>query len=187
MRRKDLARLAAVSAMTLLSGCSTWTSAVNYIRADSQNVCPDAQILANTAVIPVYDPAKGADPANVVYTAQMTGLASRCDYSKRDNTADVNMRIQYTATRPPGGEDAHYRLPYYLAVTLEGKIVDKTNKWLEFDFPKGATTFKGEELMDSMVIKVDPKKRSFEYHVLTGFQLTQAQIEYNKKTGQYLP
>ena len=97
------------------------------------------------------------------------------------------MRIKYSATRPPGGEEAHYKLPYYLAVTLDGKIVDKTNKWLEFDFPKGATRYEGEELMDSMIIQVDPKKRSFEYHVLAGFQLTQAQIDYNKKTGQYLP
>lgn len=173
--------------MALLSGCSTWSSVVNYVRSDNKNVCPDAQILANTAVVPVYDPAKGADPANVVYTGKMTGLAARCDYSKRSSTADVNLRIQYTATRPPGGDEAHYRLPYYVAVTLDGKIVDKANKWLEFEFPKGATRYEGEELMDSLVIEVDPKRRSFEYHVLTGFQLTQAQIDYNKKMGQYLP
>jgi hypothetical protein len=97
------------------------------------------------------------------------------------------LRIKYTATLPPGGDEAHYRLPYFLAVTLDGKIIDKTNKWLEFEFPKGAATYTGEESMDSYVVNVDPKKRSFEYHVLTGFQLTQAQIDYNKKMGQYLP
>lgn len=189
MRRKELARILglSVAATVLLSGCSTWDSAVNYMRSDSKNVCPDAAILANTAVIPVYDPAKGADPANVVYTVEMKGLSSRCDYNKRESTADVNLHIQYVATRPSGGEEAHYRLPYYLAVTLDGKIVDKTNKWLEFDFPKGAATYSGEVLMDSYVFNLDPKKRSFEYHVLTGFQLTQAQIDYNKKMGQYLP
>jgi len=189
MRRKELARILVLSAAAtvLLSGCSTWSGMVNYMRSDNKNVCPDVAILANTSVIPVYDPAKGADPANVVYTAQLTGLSSRCDYSKRENTADVNMKIQFTATRPPGGEEAHYKLPYFLATTLDGKIIDKTNKWLEFDFPKGAASYSGEVLMDSYVITVDTKKRSFEYHVLTGFQLTQAQIDYNKKMGQYLP
>ncbi len=189
MRRKELARILALSAVAtvLLSGCSAWRGMVNYMRSDSQSVCPDVAILANTAVIPVFDPAKGADPANIVYTVELKGLASRCDYNKRESTADVNMRIKYTATRPPGGEEAHYRLPYFLAVTLDGKIIDKTNKWLEFDFPRGAANYSGEELMDSYVVNVDPKKRSFEYHVLTGFQLTQTQIDYNKKMGQYLP
>ncbi|GAA0531520.1 hypothetical protein FHS83_002687 [Rhizomicrobium palustre] len=189
MKSTKLVRLFTVSALAVvtLSGCETWQKAVNYVRADNQNVCPDAQILANTSVIPVYDPAKGADPSNIVYTMQMTGIKTRCDYSKRDNTTDVNLRIAYKATRAPGGEAAHFKAPYYVAVTTDGNIVDKQVHWLEFDFPQSAAVVTGEEYMDSVVIKVAPQKRSFEYHVLTGFQLTQAQIEYNKKMGQYLP
>lgn len=189
MRRKELVRLLAVSALStvLLSGCTTWHKMTAYISSDSQNVCPDTAILANTAVIPVFDPAKGADPSNVVYSLQMMKVTSRCDYSKRENKADVNLRIKFKATRPPGGEEAHYKVPYYLAITTDGNIVNKEVRWLEFDFPKAAAEVSGEEYVPSLVIDVAPQKRSFEYHVLTGFQLTQAQIDYNKKMGQYLP
>lgn len=188
MKRK-LVRLLAVSAIATvtLSGCTAWHKMTAYISSDSQSVCPDASVLANTSIIPVFDPAKGADPSNVIYTVQMMGVSSRCDYSKRDNTSDVNMRIMFEARRPPGGEQAHFKVPYYLAVTTDGKIISKEVRWLELDFPQSVAVVKGEEYVASLKITGAPEKRSFEYHVLTGFQLTQGQIDYNKKMGQYLP
>lgn len=186
---KELARIVAASALAVvsLSGCSTWRSAVNYISSDNAAVCPDAAILANTASLPAFDPAKGADPSAVVYNIAMTNVKTRCDYSKRDNTADANVKISYTATRAPGGDDAHYRVPYYVAVTTGGEIIDKQIHWLEFDFPKSTPTVSGEADVDSIEIKVARQKRSYEYHLLIGFQLTQAQLDYNKKMGQFAP
>lgn len=189
MRRTKIALnlAAAMLAIVTLSGCETWQSTVNYIRSDNGATCPDAAILANTAVIPVFDPAKGADPSNVVYTGQLNDLKTRCSFSKRDNLIDANVRIFYQVSRPPGGESAHYKVPYFIAVTSGGEIVDKQIHWLEFDFPKASANLKLEELVDSVEIPVARDKKSYEYHLLIGFQLTQAQIDYNKKTGQYLP
>lgn len=186
---KELVRIVAASALAVvsLSGCSTWRSVVNYIASDNANVCPDAAILANTASLPAFDPTKTADPSAVTYNIAMTNLKTRCDYSKRDNTADADIRISYTATRSPGGDEAHYRVPYYVAVTTGGEIVDKQIHWLEFDFPKTAATVSGEGYVDSVKITVDRQKRSYEYHLLVGFQLTQAQLDYNKKMGQFSP
>lgn len=189
MNPKAFVRILAVAATaaTVLSGCSTWRGMVNYVRSDSAQICPDVAILANTSVIPVFDPKAGVDPSNIVYTMRMVGVRSRCDYSKRDHKADVNLAVKYRATRAPGGEEAHYKVPFYTAVTTDGKIVDKQIHWLEFDFAKAAAMAEGEAEIDSLPITMARQKRSFEYHVLTGFQLTQTQIEYNKKTGQYLP
>lgn len=189
MRRTQLALALATTMLAAftVSGCDTWSSAVAYVRSDTEAVCPDANVLANTSVLPVFDPAKGADPSNVVYTVRMTGVKTRCDYTKRTGKIDNFVRVRYTATRPPGGEAAHYKVPYYVAVTSGGEIVDKKNFWLEFDFPKSEATVQGEILVDEIDFVAARDKRSFEYHLLTGFQLTQSQIEYNKKMGQYLP
>ncbi len=189
MKRTQLAlNLAAlIAAAVSLSGCDTWRSAVNYIRSDSATVCPDVSILANTAVIPAFDPRAGADPSNVVYTAQLMGLKSRCDFSKKDNQIDANVHLFIKVSRAPGGEAAHYKVPYYIAVTSAGEIVDKQIHWLEFDFPKASANLKLDELVDSVIIPVARDKKSYEYHMLIGFQLTQTQLDYNKKMGQYLP
>jgi hypothetical protein len=186
---RELARIALVSslAIVLLSGCSTWRSAINYIRADSATSCPDVAILANTASLPAFDPATGADPSTVLYTVAMTGVSSRCDFVKRTSRADTNMKISVTATRAPGGEEAHYRVPYYIAVTSEGEIIDKQNYWMEFEFPQGVSTVTFKEEVDSVEVQVERQKKPYEYHLLLGFQLTKAQLEYTKKMGQYAP
>jgi hypothetical protein len=72
-------------------------------------------------------------------------------------------------------------------VTTNGEIVGKEIHWLEFEFPKASANQQLEELVDSVIIPVAKEKKSYEYHLLIGFQLTQAQLDYNKKIGQYLP
>ncbi len=186
---RELARIVAASALAVvsLSGCSTWHSITSYIASDNEAVCPDAAILANTASLPAFDPTKGDDPSGVIYTIAMHGVKTRCDYSKRENTIDADLRVTYTATRPPGGDEAHYRVPFYVAVTTGGEIVEKQVHWLEFDFPKAQTRVSGEEVVNSIPFDVAKQKRSYEYHLLTGFQLTQAQLDFNKKNGLFAP
>ena len=189
MRRNELARIAIASAFAIgsLSGCSTYRSAVNYIASDNPLLCPDAVILANTASLPAFDPAKGADPSNILYTVAMTNVTTRCDYSKRQFTSDANLKIFFHANRSPGGEAVRYRVPYYVAVTSNGEIQDKQIHWLEFDFPKGVTGVTGEAAVDSVVVKVGKTNKPYEYHLIAGFQLTKAQVDYNKTMGRYEP
>jgi hypothetical protein len=189
MRRNELARIAIASAFAIgsLSGCSTFRSAVNYVSADSPLLCPDAAILAGTASLPAFDPAKGADPTNILYTMAMTNVTTRCDYNKRRFDADASLKIYFRANRPPGGEDTHYRVPYYVAVTSNGAILDKQIHWLEFDFPKSVSSVTGQANVDSVVIQVGKTRKSYEFHLIVGFQLTKAQVDYNKKMGQYEP
>jgi hypothetical protein len=189
MRHTNPARIAAASAfaLSILSGCSTYDASTYYLFSNDALQCPDAVILANTAVLPAFDPAKGADPSGVIYTARMTDVSTRCDYAKREFTADARLVISYTATRPPGGEAAKFRVPYFVAVTNEGVIADKQNFWLNMEFQKGATSISGSEAVDSVIVKVDKAKKPYEYHLIVGFQLTKAQIDYNKKMGQDAP
>jgi hypothetical protein len=189
MKHQYLARIAAASAFALvsLSGCSVYRDVTTYISSDKAETCPDAVVLANTAVLPAFDPAKGADPSGVIYTAYFTNVSTRCDYIKHSFETDSRIIITYKATRPPGGETAKYRIPYYVVVTSNGVISDKQNFWLEVEFPRGATSISGTETLDSIVVKVGKAKKPYDYHLLVGFQLTQAQIDYVKKMGLDIP
>lgn len=182
-----LAMLTAALATAALSGCTTYHDAIAYIRSDKEALCPDVAILANTASLPAFDPKRGEDPSALVYSIAMTDVKTRCDYSKREFTADARVKIFFTATRPPGGDEATYRVPYFVAVTNEGEIVDKQAHWLDFSFPKGAPQVSGTAAVDSMEVQVDRKKKPYEYHLIVGFQLTKTQLDYNKTIGQYIP
>jgi hypothetical protein len=189
MRFYHLVRFAAVSAVAAvsLSGCSTWHAITSYISSDSTLTCPDAAILASTSSLPAFKVDGAVDPSNVEYTVYLTGVKSSCDYDKREFTADVRTTFTYRATRAPGGAESHYRVPYYVAVASGSDIQDKKIYWLDLGFNKGDVTTTGEDTVDSTVVKVEKTKHPYEYHLLLGFQLTHAQIEFNKKMGQYEP
>jgi len=189
MKRNELVRIAiaAAGAAGSLWGCSTYHSVVNYIASDPAAVCPDAAILASTATLPAFDPEKGADPSNVQYTISLTNVSTRCDFSKRSSEVDSNLTLSFSATRQPGGDSATYRVPYYVALTNNGEIKDKQLHWLEFKFPRGASNMTAVDSVNSIEFKVERGKRSYEYHLIVGFQLTKAQLDYNKRIGQYEP
>jgi hypothetical protein len=181
--------LAAVSAilLTSLGGCSVYRTVANYISSDKVQVCPDAAILASTASLPAFDPSAPADPSNVLYTVDLTDVETSCDVDKKERTADASVKIVYRASRAPGGEEVHYRVPFYIAVTTRGEIKEKKVHWLELDFGRGETVAAGSEDVDDIEVKPGKGEMPNEYRLVAGFQLTQAQLDYNKKIGRYYP
>ena len=44
-----------------------------------------------------------------------------------------------------------------------------------------------EVIVDSTIVKYANDKTAYDYHLLVGFQLTKAQLDYNNKIGPYEP
>ena len=179
--------LPSVLGLGLLSGCQTYSSIETYISSDAPSKCPDAAILAPTATLPAFDPRVGADPTALQYQISMTSVRSRCDYDKSSRVADTWVKFKVEATRPPGGQTANYRVPYFVAVSSGGDVVTKDLHWLEFEFSGNSTTATADEVLDSVPVVVPEGKQAYDYHLLLGFQLTEAQIAYLAKMGRYEP
>ncbi|MDE2182473.1 MAG: hypothetical protein KGJ78_05575 [Alphaproteobacteria bacterium] len=174
-------------AVTALGGCSAYNSVASYIGSDKAELCPDAAILATTASLPAFDAKAGpADPSSILYTANLTFVSTRCDLDKKEHRADARLKVYYEATRSPGGGEATYKVPYFVAISNEGNISAKKLYWLTITFENGAISTKGEDTVDSTVVKAAKGKEPAEYRLVVGFQLTQAQLDYNKKIGQYV-
>ena len=183
-----LIRIAAATALTsLLAGCSTYDSISAYIRSDKSATCPDAAILANTASLPALNPAAQGDPSGVIYSIAMTDVTTRCAYDKSEKTADASLKIFLHAERPPGGGETSYRVPYYVAVTSGGDILEKKIYWLKLAFDAHAVSRDADIVVDSVIVKYATDKTAYDYHLLVGFQLTKAQLDYNAKIGPYEP
>lgn len=178
---------AATAALALLGGCSVYRSVTNYINSDKPNVCPDAAILASTASLPAFDPMKGEDPSSVLYTIKLTNVTTSCDYDKREHSADTTYKIFYEANRAPGGDAAHYRVPFYTVLTTKGEIKDKQLHWLDFSFERNQTDVTGSEEPEDVEVKPGKGAEPNEYRLVVGFQLTKAQLDYNKKIGRFSP
>jgi hypothetical protein len=183
-----LIRIASALALTgLMAGCSWYDSVISYMGNTKATDCPDAVILANTASLPAFNPAAEGDPSGVIYSIAMTNVTTRCSYDKSEKTADARLRIFLHAQRPPGGGEVSYRVPYYVALTSGGEIIDKKIYWLEFAFPAHDVSIDSEVIVDSTIVKYAKDKTAYDYHLLVGFQLTKAQLDYIAKMGRYEP
>jgi hypothetical protein len=183
-----LIRIATALALTgILAGCGATDSLFSYIRSDKAIYCPDAAVLANTASLPAFNPAAEGDPSGVIYNIAMTNVTSRCSYNKSEKTADTRLKIFFHAQRPPGGGETGYRVPYYVALTSGGEILEKKIYWLEFGFPARAVSTDSVVVVDSTIVKYAKDKTAYDYHLLVGFQLTKAQLDYISKIGRYEP
>jgi hypothetical protein len=162
----------------LLSGCGLRTIV---------KMCPVASVLADTESYPFFRPGMDGDPAGEAFNAKIVGVTTDCDYDARLMRSDSDAEVMFRATRTPTGEAATYSVPYFLAVTYAGEIRTKKNFSVEFTFAPGASTAEFSQDVESIVNQVEPGKLPFDYQILVGMQLSEAQMNYNKLMGRYTP
>jgi len=166
-----------VLAALVAAGCTTDTK---------KGLCPSAAILAPASVLTVFRQNAPADPSGELYTVWMSNVKSRCDYDGNKISTDSDMRIRFKATRAPSGEAGTYRVPYFVAVTHKGsRIMAKKLFVADVTFQPGEVSTEFELNIDQTVIKIARGNKIGEYEILTGFQLTQAQLDYNIKNNHF--
>jgi hypothetical protein len=171
-----LLRLAPLGALLLLSGCSS-----------ALLICPVPAILADTQSVTVFRPGTTPDLANELYTVSLINATGDCTYSARDGLVHSSMELSFRATRVPTSEAATYSVPYFVAVHEGPKIFTKRLYTLRFTFAAGASVATITQAPDDVDIKVSNGKLPWNYQRMSGFQMTAAQIEYNKNKARYLP
>lgn len=153
-----------------------------------RGLCPNASILANTAQLTGFRDKMEGDPSGVVYEVVMTGVKANCSFDKDEGTADSSVTVSFRATRTPTGLAASYSVPYYVAVTRDSTtIVSKQIYSASFGFRPGesSTTFDAD--VSTVPIRLDNGKKPYDYGILTGLQLSKAQLDYNTKMGRFAP
>jgi hypothetical protein len=170
--------LTMIVALGLLAGCSGG-------RNSKAAFCPGAAALADTSRQPMFRQGATADPSNIVYTMEIVGVESSCDYDKKGRDADVSVDIHFRATRAPTGEAAQYNVPYFVAVTQADRIVNKQSFQVQVSFAPGAAVADVTDTVPSTNIKTEEGKKPYDYQVIVGLPLTKQQLDYNRTSGRF--
>lgn len=150
--------------------------------------CPQASVLVDTGMLTVLRPGAAPDPANAIYSAQIVRAKQDCDLPKfGSKLVQASVDIDFRATRPNGSGQAVYTVPYFVAITTEGKILAKREFTIQFTFDQGASVANFSDSVNSLQISVGRDKKPTDYGILVGFQLSKGQLEYNRKIGRYVP
>lgn len=149
--------------------------------------CPDSAVLAQAASVTKLRPG-APDKTNVVLTATMMPAVLNCDYDAK--TGKVSVDLQFTVDVDSGAAAANagpQDLPYFVAVMDgQGHMVTKHTFDRKFDLAGRATATYTEYVSDTE-INLPNNAQPFEYQILTGFQLTPAELAYNRNQHPQVP
>ncbi|HUJ47300.1 MAG TPA: hypothetical protein VLV55_09230 [Rhizomicrobium sp.] len=171
-------RLLTVALLVLLTGCTSETKLA---------MCPGVTVLVDTATLPVMTSDKATDPADILYTAQIVNADGNCDIHKYDKQVEAGVDIHFRAARAKAGDAAGYKIPYFVAITTEGRVLAKQEFWVQFGFEQGQAVADFNDSVNSLTLTVGRDKRAADYGIVVGFQLTKAQLAMNRKVGRFAP
>jgi hypothetical protein len=168
--RIRFAIFAAAATCLALAACST----------SKLEQCPAASALVDTATDPVWQ----GSPAKYLYFVQITGTKRDCDIEKYSKNVTSSLDVSFRAWRQPGPA-ANYTVPIYVAVTTEGRILKKFTYSIQVSFEPGQAATQFTQSINAIPFTVEQDKRAADYGILVGFQLTRAQLDYNRRAGRY--
>ena len=174
--RFRLLRLAPAGALLLLMGCSSRIL-----------ICPVPAILADTQSVTFFRPGTAPDLSNELYSVSLVNATNDCTYNTKQGMVDASLELTFRAKRAPTRDAATYSVPYFVAVNEGAKIYTKRLYTLRLTFAPGASDVTITQAPDDVQIKISSGKLPWNYQQLSGFQMTAAQIDYNKSRSRYVP
>jgi hypothetical protein len=163
--------------LPVLAGCSS----------DKANNCPGVSAIVDTSIGTNFKPNTPIDPANILYTVEISEVHGSCDVDKTAVNSSSDVSVSFRATRPPNGTAASYKVPYFVAVSQSDRILAKKVYTTEFHFEPGQTTATFSDTVQSADVSAGKDKKTYDYLILVGLQLTKDQIDYNRASGRLMP
>ena len=159
--------------------------ALAHCSSDKSGDCPTISGITDASVATVFRTGSTPDPSNVLYTVELTAVKGDCDIDKKEHTADASLEINLRATRAPSSAQAHYKVPYFVAVTEGARILARHVYSVDIAFEPGQTVATASDTVGSTHLHTATDKQPYDYQVLVGLQLSKAQLDYNRQSGHF--
>jgi len=169
--RKNVLQFAAMIFCLPLLACST----------SKLERCPSVSVLVDTATAAVWQ----GNPPQFTYVARITDAKRDCDIEKFSKNVQSSVDIAFQAYRPRAGAPATYTVPFFVAISTEGRILAKKVYSMQFNFDAQQTVREVSQSIDSLALTVGRDKQAADYGILVGFQLSKAQLDFNRRAGRY--
>ncbi len=172
-----LSRGAAVVAVTLVASSLTGCTAPDKFAP----ACPQLTLLGDAADLTRFR-AGGQDLTDMVLDARITAVPAACS-SLNKSTVKANLNVTMEVNRGPAAASPAAALRYFVAVTEDGRVLDKQEYGLRTTFPTNVdrVTVTGEDI--ALNLPVTPDRSAVVYKIYVGFVLTPEELAYNRSRG----
>lgn len=187
---RSSAPLAAL-ALLLLASCGSSSSGEGAAQATprptlpSTAPCPRITIIADAADLTRFRPGPRQDHAALELDARVLGFNARCDFVNRGDGLEVLVAPGFEAERGPASRAPQAALPWFVAVTdpRDSQIFDKRNYETPVRFPANVARARAQGEEVRMVLPLTEGRRTGDFAVRIGFQLTPDELALNRRRG----
>jgi len=172
----------------LLVGCTRLGERLGFREPDvvlvgGGPVCPSTAVLSDAVTVTKLRPGAPVDmtnPANVVLSAEMSQAQLECDYDGESNALTIDINFAVRATRGPAASGPDPELDYFIAmIDGAGNLLTKNIFRSQPDLD-GRTPGVYTQNVSNFVFPLGMDMRPIDYQLVTGFQLTPAELAYNR-------
>jgi hypothetical protein len=141
--------------------------------------CPQVGIPADAGDLARYRPT-GHDITDLELSARVEGVQGTCKPAEHDRLA-AHLAVGFRIARGPAAGGRSFDVPYFVAVTRGEAILDKQVYTLHVEFPANVETVDLQGAPVDLLLPTPPGTLGTAYRVLAGFQLTEAELQQNRR------
>lgn len=171
--RRSLRRLAIAALLVTLAACSSGDKEV--LR------CPAIGFLNDVDSMTAFRDGTGTDLSDVLWEAEFGNITAECDFGRKG--VEIPTFFEIVATRGPADTDRVANVAYFVAITdPAGEIVAKEVYEAPIPFADNRRRVGRREQIEPFIPFPEPRTDIGAFKVFIGFQLTEAQVRYNRAT-----
>ena len=148
--------------------------------------CPRISILGDAATLTKFRPGPGRDLTDVLYEGVVSGVTGSCAYAndgKRANRAlSMKVALVIEAARGPANRDGRAAFPYFVGITDSSRnVLNKQRFNVTAVFPGNRARLVVTDNPVALEIPVKAGQSGQDFEIFVGFQLSRAELEYNRR------
>lgn len=170
-------------AMSVLGGCSG-----NDEEPEVRPNCPRVSVLADAARLTRFTTGSGQDLLDIDFQAEVTDLFAGCNVVTNEageTVLVVAIAPQILASRGPANQSQRAAFEYFVSVIENNStILQKQTFPVAVAFPgnRRRVVYRDDNPPVTVDLPWQEPPQSREYEILLGFQLTEADLRYNRET-----
>ena len=147
-------------------------------------ICPRVGVLYDASRLTLFGPSGEEIAANITYDLEMTNARIQCDFDDTRVVADIEFEL--IANRGPAATPGKMPLRYFIAVTeLNQRVLDKRYQVYELDMNPGQQRLRVTRSLKNISFDFGRLGRPDLYEILVGWDLTPAQLEFNRSQSPF--
>ena len=147
-----------------------------------RGICPRVAVLAEAGTVTKFRPGAPETPENVMFVARMTDVRIECRYQDQQlSRLEGDVTVTMEVTRGPAMQGEAAVFPYFVTVSnTRGAVLNK--RIFEMRVPVRGEAVRASD-QSWQFYRLSSSGSGLLYETWVGFQLTDAELAYNRRAG----